>query len=92
MKLEKLKWADSIKAITKLAVIQNRISEIRVYYNADQNKKINKEEGVKKYKGKKSRDFIFNDNVDRNYFIFTLRRNYYSMDRVYLTVENIKVS
>jgi hypothetical protein len=90
--LEKLKWADSIKAITKLAIIQNRMYELRVYYNVDLNKKINKEEEVKKYKGKKSRDFIFNDNFDRNYFIFTLRKNYYTLNQVYLIVENIKVS
>jgi hypothetical protein len=90
--LEKLKWADSIKAITKLAIIQNRIFELRVYYNTEINKSQNKDEGVKKFKGKKSRDFIFNDNSDRNQFIFILRKNYHMENKKYLSLEHIKVS
>jgi hypothetical protein len=86
-----MKWADSIKAILKIAIIQNRMAELRVYYDKEINTKQNKDEGVKKIKVKKSRDFIFKDQYDRNHFTMILRRNYFNLNSTYLILEHIKV-
>ncbi len=49
LKVEKMRWADSIKSITKIGVIQNKATELRIYYDSN----MNKEEHKKEMKNKK---------------------------------------
>jgi hypothetical protein len=93
-KVEKLKWADSIRAINKVGVILNKTCEMRLYYEKDINTQDHKTMNVSKklLKVKKSRDFIFLNNNDRNYFLFLIRQGYLKLTKLNLTVEGIKIS
>ena len=46
---------------------------------------------MKYFKGKVSRDFIFNEEKQKYEFIFILRKNFYNLDKTFLKIEQIKV-
>ena len=93
-KVEKLKWADSIRAINKVGVILNKTCEMRLYYEKDINTQDHKSMNVNKklLKVKKSRDFIFLNTNDRNYFLFLIRQCFFKLTKAHLAVEGIKIS
>jgi hypothetical protein len=93
-KVEKIRWADSIKSITKIAIIQNKTTELRIYYDSNVNKEEHKLLNINKKlcKGKKSRDFIFINTQDRNYFLFLIRQCYFKLNKNHLVLESIKIS
>lgn len=93
-KIEKMKWADSIRSINKVGIIHKKNCEMRLYYDKDintqdhKNMKINK----KLFKQKKSRDFIFINPNDRHYFLFLIRQAYYKITNSHILVEGIKIN
>ena len=93
-KVEKLKWADSIRAITKVGIIQNKSSEMRLYYDKEVNAQDHKNMKVSKklLKTKKSRDFIFINMNDRNYFLFLVRQSFHKITKSFVPVEGIKIN
>jgi hypothetical protein len=93
-KVEKIRWADSTNSITKIAIIQNKTSELRIYYDSNINKEEHKIMNINKKlcKGKKSRDFIFINTQDRNYFLFLIRQSYFKLAKKHLIIESIKIS
>ncbi len=93
-KVEKIRWADSTNSITKIGIIQNKSNELRIYYDSNINKEEHKLMNINKKlcKGKKSRDFIFINTQDRNYFLFLIRQCYFKLVKKQLIIENIKIS
>lgn len=93
-KVEKIRWADSTNSITKIGIIQNKSIELRIYYDSNINKEEHKLMNINKKlcKGKKSRDFIFINTQDRNYFLFLIRQCYFKLAKKQLIIENIKIS
>ncbi len=93
-KVEKIKWADSIASIQKIGMIQNKAMEMRIYYDKDINKIEHKNKNINKKlcKSKKSRDFIFINVQDKNYFLFLMRQCYFKITKNNLLVESIKIS
>ena len=77
--------------MTKIGIIQNIYNGLRLYYDKNINKDKNKIEKVKYFKGKVSRDFIFNEDKQKYEFIFIVRKNYYNLDETLLKIEQIKV-
>jgi hypothetical protein len=77
--------------LTKIGIIQNIYNGLRLYYDKQINKDKNKIESVKYFKGKNSRDFIFNEDKQKYEFIFIVRKNFYNLDETFLKIEQIKV-
>jgi hypothetical protein len=75
-------------------VIQNKNTELRIYYDKEINKFEHKVDisNKKLCKYKKSRDFHFNSDNDKHYFIFVMRKNYFNLMKRHLLLESIKIS
>jgi hypothetical protein len=88
-KVEKFKWADSLKSITKLTLLEKKEKEIKLFYDT----KINIREAIIekiKEKSKPSRGFLFNSVKEKHNFISNLRRVYYILMKKYLPIETTK--
>lgn len=88
-KVEKLKWADSIKSITKVTLIEKKNLEIKIFYDIKINKKEAANEKIKE-KSKSSRGFLFKLVKDKNFFLGNLRRIFYDLTDTYLPIEVTK--
>ncbi len=93
VKFEKIRWADALASITKVGIIQNNLNELRVYSDEKTNKERHKTilGNSKLCKGKKSRDFLFNSPIEKNNFLFVLRKNFFKIKGESLFIEGIKV-
>lgn len=88
-KVEKLKWADSLKSITKVTLIEKKSLEIKIFYDIKINKKEAANEKIKE-KSKSSRGFLFKIVKDKNLFLGNLRRIFYNLTKTYLPIEATK--
>lgn len=87
IKIDEVKWSDSIKAIENIVLSNSNSANLKVLYDEKLNKEENKKEGMKKIKSKSERDFIFLNKKCKEEFVFILRKLYF-----YLTKKYVKVS
>lgn len=87
LKIDEIKWSDSIIAISKIKVVPSSPCELKVYYNEKINKEENKKEKMKKVKSKEEREFIFLNKKNKELFLFLLRNNYLKLTKSYLNVD-----
>lgn len=88
-KIEKIKWADSLKSITKLTLYEKKTLEIKIFYDTKINKKETSLEKIKE-KSKSSRGFLFTNAKDKSLFLSNLRRIFYTLTSGYLKIELTK--
>lgn len=86
IKIDEVKWSDSIKAIENIVLNNLNQSSLKVLYDEKVNKEENKKEGMKKIKSKSERDFIFLDKKCKDEFVFILRKLYYTLTKKYVKV------
>lgn len=86
VKVEDIKWSDSIRSIVRIVLNPLDLLELRVYYDEKVNKSDNKTEGLKTLKHKSEREFIFQTKKEKESFIFCLRKGYFSLKNVFLEI------
>ena len=75
-KIEKLKWADSLRSITKIVLNERKNLEMKIYYDSKINKIETSSEKIKE-KSKDSRGFLFISLKDKQLFISNIRKLLY---------------
>lgn len=86
VKVEDIKWSDSIRSIVRIVLNPLDLLELRVYYDEKINKIDNKTEGLKTLKHKSEREFIFQTKKEKESFIFCLRKGYFSLKNMFLEI------
>ncbi len=91
-KFKQAQWSDAIKAFSKLNVFLDRELHVRIFLDIN----VNKEENlIEKGKNntinlKEIRDFIFISESDFNYFLFLIKRLYFSIMNKHLVIDLVK--
>ena len=88
-KIDKLMWADSLKSLLRISILDKKNLEIKIFYDTKINKKETALEKIKE-KSKPSRGFLFITMKDKHLFISNLRRIYFSLTNTYLKIESVK--
>ena len=89
-RVKQAKWSDAIKAVTKLNVYIDRELQVRIFLDINVNKEENSIEKRSGINIKETRDFIFISESDFNYFLFLIKRLFFSIANKYLVIELVK--
>jgi len=88
-KIKNVKWADSIVAFSNLEMYKNKENLVVIYIE-----KVKNNAQIIDYMGsnnlmkyKSNREFEFYNSFERNAFLGLLRKNYFDLTNVFLTIE-----
>ena len=87
LKIEKIKWSDSISSILCLEKCDKKTFEVIVKYDSKINKTENQVENNKLFNFKTERTFSFKNMKDKGLFIFLMRKNYFNLKNSYLEIK-----